>query len=387
MPSFSIPPKEGKGAALKKFRAIEGLRGWLAWTVVLAHLAYCSGFSSGALGSHVRSLGPPAVLVFLIVSGFVITHVVIEKAEPYPVYIIQRFARLFPLFAATCFFGFFTNDLLAISLAAPGFSDSEFARVVDGVAASNHKYFWSHVLAHLTMLHGAISNAALPYSEYAFNMPAWSISLEWQFYLVAPLIICIIRNELLIPLLAIAVAICEFWFRSFVGTAQPGALPLAVSYFVVGIVSRFTYPYAEGHNWLVPAVALAIVLFPLRNELRPFLIWLIVFFGLPRKCHERPGLAGNIYSCALMSPVAQYFGSRSYSIFLCHYPVISAIVWLLFSYSGTAPGMLLLSCLSIPATIIVSELTYRYIELPGIKMGKRAAAWMQPQITSGVASQ
>ncbi|RXG91925.1 hypothetical protein EAS61_23510 [Bradyrhizobium zhanjiangense] len=49
--------------------------------------------------------------------------------------------------------------------------------------------------------------------------------------------------------------------------------------------------------------------------------------------------------------------------------------------------MLLLSCLSIPATIIVSELTYRYIELPGIKIGRRAAAWMQPPIASGVTSQ
>ncbi|MCK1712157.1 MULTISPECIES: acyltransferase [unclassified Bradyrhizobium] len=237
---------------MKRFQAIEGLRGWLAWTVVLAHLAYCSGFNTGALAAQFRSLGLPAVLVFLIVSGFVITHVVVEKPQAYPVYLIQRFARLFPLFAATCIFGFFTNDLLAISLAAPGFNDSEFAKVVNGVAASNHKYFRSHLLAHVTMLHGAIPNAALPYSEYAFNMPAWSISLEWQFYLVAPLIICIIRNELLFPLLAIAVAICELWFKSFVGTVQPGALPLAVCYFVMGIVSRLTYPYVERHSWLVP---------------------------------------------------------------------------------------------------------------------------------------
>nr|WP_256466414.1 acyltransferase [Bradyrhizobium sp. 153] len=361
------------------------MRGWLAWAVVLAHLAYCSGFNTGALAAQFRSLGPPAVLVFLIVSGFVITHVVVEKSQAYPVYLVQRFARLFPLFATTCIIGFFANDLLAISLAAPGFNDPEFARVVNDVAASNHKYFWSHFLAHATMLHGAISNAALPYSEYAFNMPAWSISLEWQFYLVAPLIICVIRNDLFLPLLAIAVAICELWFRNFVGTAQPGALPLAASYFVAGIVSRLTYPYVEGHNWLVPAVALAIVFFPLR-DLRPLLIWFIVFFGLPPKCHERPGLGGDIYSCALTNPVAQYFGLRSYSIFLCHYPVISAIVWLVFSYSGTPPGMLLLSCLSIPATIVVSELTYRYIELSGIKMGRRAAAWMQPPIASGVAS-
>lgn len=66
---------------MKKFRAIEGLRGWLAWAVVLAHLAYCSGFNTGVLPAQFRSLGPPAVLVFLIVSGFVITHLSLKNRK------------------------------------------------------------------------------------------------------------------------------------------------------------------------------------------------------------------------------------------------------------------------------------------------------------------
>jgi peptidoglycan/LPS O-acetylase OafA/YrhL len=36
---------------LTRFRSIEGLRGWLAWTVVLSHVAYASGI-------YIKGLGP-----------------------------------------------------------------------------------------------------------------------------------------------------------------------------------------------------------------------------------------------------------------------------------------------------------------------------------------
>ncbi|MGO4175987.1 acyltransferase family protein, partial [Bosea sp. TAF32] len=173
----------------KMFVAIEGLRGILAWSVVFSHLAYISAFNGNGVSSLLRAVGLPSVLVFIIISEFVITHVVLEKQEGYAPYIIRRFARIFPLFAVTCFFGFFTSELLASALSAPGFGDPEFARVVNEVASSDRAHLPMHVFSHLFMMHGAISNNILSYSEYAFNMPAWSISLEWQFYLVAPLIL------------------------------------------------------------------------------------------------------------------------------------------------------------------------------------------------------
>lgn len=69
---------------MKKFDAIEGLRGWLAWAVVLSHLTYISGFKLPGLSQPLRMIALPAVLIFIIVSGFVITHLILEKEEPYP---------------------------------------------------------------------------------------------------------------------------------------------------------------------------------------------------------------------------------------------------------------------------------------------------------------
>lgn len=361
---------------MKKFDAIEGLRGWLAWAVVLSHLTYISGFKLPGLSQPLRMIGLPAVLIFIIVSGFVITHLILEKEEPYPPYLAQRFARIYPLFLVTCLLGFFTNDLLATALSGTDFLDPQFANLVRATAASNHEYFWRHVLAHASMLHGAILNEVLPYSEYAFNMPAWSVSLEWQFYLVAPLVVFILRSRTQgLIAFAVAVGLCAFaarrWFSS---TIQPGALPLATEYFAAGILSRVAYPSVEGHAWLAPAVACVLVLFPLSAELGPILIWLVVFFGLPSKNFEQPDAISRFYASALKSPLALYFGTRSYSIYLCHFPVISVIYWILSRYLPQARDMAILSLLSVPCIILASELTYRYVERPGIMMGRRISA-------------
>jgi peptidoglycan/LPS O-acetylase OafA/YrhL len=363
----------------RKFLAIEGLRAWLAWAVVFSHLTYMSAFNLRGLSWFFRAVGLPSVLIFIIVSGFVVSHVILVKKENYISYLVKRFARIFPLLAVTCFFGFFANDLLAAVLSDPRFGDPEFAKVATDVAASNHAHLSMHFLSHLLMLHGAIPNSVLMYSEYAFNMPAWSISLEWQFYIIAPLIIWILieRQEYLI-LLAVFVATAEFVLKKIgSGTFQPGALPLCAIYFATGILSRLVYSDRfENCRAFSFSVALAIVCFP-TSELRPFLIWLVVFFGLQIRSGPNLQIIERTFRLALENRLVLYFGSRSYSIYLCHYPVASVVVWLLFHYLSTPPKMLLLTCTSIPLIILASELAHRCIELPGIALGKRVALLLE----------
>lgn len=362
------------GHEVKKFGAIEGLRGWLAWGVVFSHIPYLTGFQMKGVDAPIRSLGSFAVLTFMIISGFVITHLIIEKPEPYVSYIIKRFARLFPLFAITCVAGFLTSDLLALAVASdPAYADP-FEIVIRGVAESNHKHFWPHVATHMAMLQNLIPNWLLPYSDYAFNIPAWSISLEWQFYLVAPLVVYVLRNKPnLILALAFTVAVSAIGLKKLYGV-EPRVVPLAANFFLAGIVSRLIYSEIVDRNWLVFVLALVIVIFPLNSNLRPFLIWLVVLFGLSQTRAVRPNLIGRLYDFALTSAAARYFGSRSYSTYLCHYPVISLIVWSIFKYTGQVPAMLLVTLLTIPSVILVSELAYRFIEIPGIQWGKRVSA-------------
>ena len=94
--------------AVVKFTAIEGLRGWLACTVVMAHLVQTSDLFQSGIGQRAWHAGRWAVVMFIIISGFVITHLIIEKREPYIAYIGQRFMRLFPAYSLAVLIGTIT---------------------------------------------------------------------------------------------------------------------------------------------------------------------------------------------------------------------------------------------------------------------------------------
>jgi peptidoglycan/LPS O-acetylase OafA/YrhL len=357
----------------KRFIAIEGLRAWLAWAVVLDHLAYFANF--GVLGPILRGIGSDSVLAFIIVSGFVITHLLIERPEPYRIYLLRRFMRLFPLFVVTCIGGYFAYEL-QIRLLAYGFDDQEFASLLTNIAASADMYFWQHVLAHLTMLHSAINNHLLPFSYFVFNMPAWSLSLEWQFYLVAPLVvIATVRRPFLVPLIAALVALASLWLfkKGWFGNFDtPGLLPAMAGYFAVGIASRLIYPMFAGKKIENVNAALASVVILYMFVGKPLVLWLIVYSGFTFHLLGNRIIAQG-YRLALESRIATYFGARSYSIYLCHFPLIIACEGLWIALFSTPPGALILLAMTIPTTMAISEILYRTVELPGIKLGSRMA--------------
>ena len=165
---------------MERYDSIEGARAFLAWWVVIGHLLGLSGFSP-AYYSQLDGLwwdfmfilrnGAIAVWCFMIISGFVITHLLIAKPENYPVYIARRFFRLWPLHIVTlsvCFY-----------LAQTSIMPLHFGSADPGTA----------FLAESLMLQGLIPNELWGVSSSIINPPDWSISLEWQFYLLAPCIV------------------------------------------------------------------------------------------------------------------------------------------------------------------------------------------------------
>lgn len=381
-----IVPAHGKtGSAVQKFAAIEGLRGWLAWGVVLSHLVAISGIYLSGLGPRLITLGGYWVLLFVVISGFVITHLIVGKPEPYGAYLIRRFLRIFPLFAVSCVVGFFTNDILANALAhAPWAHGQPFADTTlplyTGIAFSNHAYLWQNILAHITMLHGAISNAVLPHSQYALNSPAWSLSLEWQFYLVAPFVIALAQGHKGIVWLASAFALLGIaynfgWLGSFESTSFIAG---ASAWFALGIASRLLYPVIAGrvrHPAIILAICIALI--PLGLDVAKVLVWVLVMTGLALDSSEREtGWFSWLYKRALESGTATYFGSRSYSTYLCHMPILSICfsLWLdKFPASSSAATLIGVSAMSVPIILVASEFLYRFVERPGIALGSLLA--------------
>jgi peptidoglycan/LPS O-acetylase OafA/YrhL len=238
------------------------------------------------------------------------------------------------------------------------------------------QHFWAHVAAHLTMLYGVLSQDWLPSTDVAFNMPAWSISLEWQFYLIAPFVVwLLVKRPGLAPMLALTLVVLQMLFyRGWFGSYHQLATLLAVSgLFAVGVASRMIYPtLTEGRikSFHVP-LAGCIVLAAFTNEMA-LAIWAMVYIGFIVRQPSR------IYQYALESPIVLYLGSRSYGVYLVHFIVLVVVQHVTTRLLGTAPQFLALTAMVVPATLLLSELMYRMVELPGIRLGSRLCRKLQP---------
>ena len=184
---------------MRRFHAIEGLRAWLAWTVVLSHISQTLGMPlQGGQWWRVEEAGTTAVLVFIAISGFVITGLVTAKRETWLRYIIRRAFRIFPAYWIA-----FALALIGLPLAIaalrhqpwscePGFG---YDAILSDWSRAMHDHFAAQLFLHLTLLQGLVPDSVWPATGTAVLGPSWSLTLEWQFYLIAPALIWLLRDE------------------------------------------------------------------------------------------------------------------------------------------------------------------------------------------------
>ncbi len=91
-----------------------------------------------------------------------------------------------------------------------------------------------HLLAHLTLTHGLIPQSALPYAYVTLLGPAWSLSTEWQFYVLIGLAAPRRLGRFALALLALGAA-----YRALpLGPEFSRAfLPDAAPFFALGLAS------------------------------------------------------------------------------------------------------------------------------------------------------
>jgi peptidoglycan/LPS O-acetylase OafA/YrhL len=366
---------------MKHFRSLDGVRGWLAWSVVLFHMILLTAADQWKpFLSHADILSRVRVPCFLIISGFVITHLLLEKKERYFPYIVRRFLRIYPLYICCLALGIF-----ATYLHFAAFADHPWGNYVpqpsilsEELAGSHGPNLTLHLLAHLTMTHGLISDTVLPATEYMFLGPAWQVSVEWQFYMLAPLILIGLRTRqgrIVLALITVAgfAAFQRGWFGVF---NDPSFLPGAGIYFAAGIATRLAYPKLPALSaYPVAAVILAGGLVFLTRSLFPFFLWLAFIIWLRVEHATDPVSRGidRFADIALNSKVIRYLGTRSYSTYLVHEPIIHIVVYLCIKKFalGIAPTVAV-TFVTVPImTLGAAILLYKYVESPFIAFGKR----------------
>ncbi|MFC7052618.1 acyltransferase family protein [Hansschlegelia quercus] len=357
---------------------IEGLRGYLALWVALGHGLQLSGFLSlpGPLGVLLR--GEAAVAIFMILSGFVITHLLLQGRETYSQYITRRFLRLFPAYALCCAIGYLILGPWAHIVQTVSWQDlpgwAEYSRGVAEIASQTHNNTAPHALLHLFMLHGLIPDELLPRAAMTFLPAAWSLSLEWQFYLVAPLILRAFGSPVKTVLCAVVFALLLVAYeKGFLGSYPiPATLAATSGYFAIGILSRLLYPELEKLNYSPVAIAAAsaFLMLAFSSEFLPLSIWL-VFYSFLVWGRTSP-VAGSVFSFFFATRIPLFLGGLSYSLYLIHRPIQVILGDLALGVADLSrPQMVAIQIAAIIAAVPAAYLIHRFVELPGIALGKR----------------
>jgi len=162
-----------------------------------------------------------------------------------------------------------------------------------------------------------------------------------------------------------------------------GFLPNQFGYFALGIASFYVYRApgwfaripARLHDAMLPVLGLAL-LFLLRQPL-PVLVWLVVMDVILAR---RAGLETPLTAAlnrVLELPVLQWLGRISYSVYLVHIPIMYVVfraITRLNEHMGGWKFLVLALPVTIILTLLVAALTYRWIEVPGMALGRRLAS-------------
>lgn len=378
-----------------RIELLEGVRGFLASWVMFGHFILFLAIASllpADSPSWLRPLliqireGSPPVSIFMMISGFVICHLLVTRREPYRVYITRRFLRLFPGFACCLLIGILVSpaqsELSSLMWGKEGWvaHQAELGQV-------HRDYMLQNIIAHLTMFHGLVPRSWWPDATGAFLGIGWSISTEWQFYLLAPFAIGFGKKLpglavicLVIAALSPAFPVLGF-FSDFVNDSF-SLIVFQIQYFFIGGVSyaiwrmwrdylaKSSQPRPQGLVLCGAAIAFFVPSLPLA-------CWVFLFACLLQIAAAPNGVESQIVQAIGCSKPAMFIGRISYSIYLVHWPLS---ILMLKLTKGLTVGMTretwptyLAEYMSMTfvLTVLVSSALYYFVEAPMIRLGKK----------------
>lgn len=365
-----------------RIEEFEGLRGLMALWVVLGHVSNSLAWTVPAPLPKNLS-GRSAVDVFIILSGFVITLLLLNKRERYLLYLTRRIFRLFPVYFVCLLGSVALLDVAreALQMAPPTTATAGRLRMLD----DGNEALWLHLGAHLTMLHGLLDRV-VPNASFALLGQAWSVSVEFQFYLIAPAVVAALWHRS--ALAATAAIVYLAGLVAAAGATRIGALPTHLGLFALGIVYCQLWRRLEGGTlrwsaWQVRSFSLSMLVVGWWLMARPAaaLVWVgAAHIVLSRVASpDSLSLLELLVSRGLRSPPALWLGQISYSVYLSHMIVLYPVLWGLSSVGASmttqAVGLVVLVPLG---TLGLSRMLYVWVERPFIKRGSALATRLGP---------
>lgn len=355
---------------------LESVRGLMAIWVVIGHTILHSGYLAKDLGP-LKLLATPtlAVDVFIILSGFVIFFLLDNQRTPYSEFIIKRWFRIVPMFFATLLLSFVTVDWQVKIIETFPWKNQVIQDDLN-IHLNSIQYLTQHLIAHVLLIHGVIADEILPGSAFAFVGQAWSISVEWQFYLIAPFLYTLILKKKYFEVGFVIVFVCIFKAINY------GSIGFAINqaaYFLVGIISYYAWKFSEsfhleGRQLDLITLAFMALAYILMSRSVSLIIWCVVLSCVITEKRNLNSPLQGILKKILNWYVFQWLGKISYSVYLTHMLIFYCLTVIVRTLNPNIEKLdfaITMLPAVILATLAISSFTYKFLECPGIELGKK----------------
>lgn len=322
---------------------INGLRAWAVVAVILYHFGV-PGFGGGFVG----------VDIFFVISGLLMTGIVVTGLErgKFSVwaFYMARARRIVPALVVLC------AVLLALGwwLLTPTDYKLLGAHTVAALAFVSNMKFW---------LEAGYFDAS---SHEKWLLHTWSLAVEWQFYLLLPLVLLLVwkwrpgRGP--VTLVVFAGLLLSYGMSVALTPTKPTGtfflLPTrAWEMLAGGLVYLLAYRVrlSTAQRRVLEAVGLVLAIativgfdattaWPGWRAMLPVLAAVMVL------------LAARTDSVWTGHPIAQWLGTRSYSLYLWHWPMVVALVYL---DAQEAPWAV---AAALAITLLLGHLSFQWVE-------------------------
>jgi peptidoglycan/LPS O-acetylase OafA/YrhL len=328
----------------ERLPALDGLRAF-AVGVVFLHHAYPSYFPGGFIG----------VDLFFVLSGFVITRQLLLKGIDFKRFYWHRATRIIPPIIPVLVFS-------AITV----FAGLQLVTPVDILFAVTGLLNWAR---------------AFSIEDGGMLGHFWSLAVEEQFYLVWPLtLLILLRSRVslapkisVIVLVAVAIQIATYvvtedHFRVYNGSDT------RFSQLAMGCLLAVVPQVDLKRLWVLPIVYFSVVVLKLDHAGAGYLTWGIPFSGIVAMLLiSIAAWSRTPLNFVLEHPLMQWAGSRSYAMYLWHYPMLLACFKLNVGDSMLAVVPIIAA---LTLTCLAAELSYRFVERPARALRDKVEANM-----------
>ena len=365
----------------KYIAEFEGVRALMAWWVVLGHIANYAGiFYHRDLAIWLKPvvMTNVSVDVFIALSGFAIFSLLTKSEVNYGRFMLGRAFRMYPAYFVCVLIGIYLFDWREVAYSAGYWRSPEQIAAITQLHSTIDADFWEHVWLHLSLLHGMVPDQILPASGHAFIGPAWSLSLEWQFYLLAPfLFILATRFFWWFAVVSVALIILKWGLITAGLTFSYGAfLPVKYEFFLLGIA---LYLYTRGHlAFASVTLVLSLVGLALSDNIQgsvlSFAIWM-GFASLSVWPLANSYTSTRWLKSLLTSGPLSYLGKISFSTYLIHIFIVDFVGYQIATVATTEWSKVeVFFAMLLPTFVLTlgaSTLLHYLVEAPGMRIGKQ----------------